>query len=187
MYELFPAAVTHRAAQEALFDLPAGLDPAKVGFSGPMACNVARISYRQLDYWARTGLVEPSIRAAAGSGSARLYSFGDILMLQVVRRLLDSGVSLPNIRAAIRHLRAIPTAELSGLTIISDGASVYSCTSAEDITDIVRDGQGVFGIALGQVWVQVQELVSQLPGELICGDFQGTDELADRRARRHVS
>src|SRR5581483_565777 len=69
-----------------------------VGYRGPTACTVAGITYRQLDYWARTGLVEPTIRPAAGSGSQRLYSFRDILLLKVVKRLLDSGVSLQNIR-----------------------------------------------------------------------------------------
>lgn len=192
MYELHTVTVPVDAGsagphQEALFDLPGGLDLNNVGYRGPVACNAARISYRQLDYWARTGLVAPSIRAARGSGSARLYSFGDILTLQVVRRLLDLGVSLPNIRAAIKHLRSIPTAELAELTILSDGASVYACTTADDITDIVRDGQGVFGIALGQVYSQVQELLRQIPGELVNGQFQGTDELADRRARRAAS
>src|ERR1700760_4650433 len=76
-----------------------------VGYRGPTACSAAGITYRQLDYWARTGLVEPSVRSAHGSGSQRLYSFRDILVLKVVKRLLDTGISLQQIRAAVQHLR----------------------------------------------------------------------------------
>src|SRR5580692_1351436 len=76
-----------------------------VGYRGPTACAAAGITYRQLDYWARTGLVEPSVRAAHGSGSQRLYSFRDICVLKVVKRLLDTGISLQQIRAAVTHLR----------------------------------------------------------------------------------
>ena len=76
-----------------------------VGYRGPSACQIAGITYRQLDYWARTSLVVPSIRSAAGSGSQRLYSFKDILVLKVVKRLLDTGVSLQNIRTAVDALR----------------------------------------------------------------------------------
>ena len=76
-----------------------------IGYRGPSACTIAGITYRQLDYWARTSLVVPSIRGAAGSGSQRLYSFKDILVLKIVKRLLDTGISLHNIRVAVDHLR----------------------------------------------------------------------------------
>jgi DNA-binding transcriptional MerR regulator len=76
-----------------------------IGYRGATACAAAGISYRQLDYWARTGLVEPSIRTAMGSGSQRLYGFRDILVLKIVKRLLDAGVSLQNIRTAVEYLR----------------------------------------------------------------------------------
>jgi DNA-binding transcriptional MerR regulator len=69
----------------------------EVGYRGATACVAAGISYRQLDYWARTGLVEPGVRGAAGSGSSRLYGFRDILVLKIVKRLLDTGVSLQNL------------------------------------------------------------------------------------------
>lgn len=157
------------------------------GFRGTVACNAAGISYRQLDYWDRTGLVCPSIRAARGTGSIRLYSFGDILMLQVVRRLLETGVSLPNVRAAVKHLRGIPTQSLAGITLLSDGVSVYACSSPEDITDIVRGGQGVFGIAIGPVWSQVQGDLAHFPAEPQTGEQAASDELAARRARRRTA
>ena len=79
--------------------------PSDTGYRGPTACNAAGITYRQLDYWARTGLVEPTVRGATGSGSQRLYSFRDILILKVIKRLLDAGISLQQIRTAVQHLR----------------------------------------------------------------------------------
>jgi DNA-binding transcriptional MerR regulator len=117
--------------QGALFDVPGTTLPEGVGYRGPVACAAAEITYRQLDYWARTGLVEPSIRPATGSGTQRLYSFRDILVLKVVKRLLDTGVSLQNIRTAVTHLRARGVEDLATLTLMSDGASVYECTSED--------------------------------------------------------
>src|SRR6478752_2068851 len=114
-----------------------------LGYRGPTACTAAGITYRQLDYWARTGLVEPSIRSAHGSGSQRLYSFRDILVLKVVKRLLDTGVSLQNIRTAVQHLRDRGVDDLAQITLMSDGASVYECTSSDEVVDLVQGGQGV--------------------------------------------
>ncbi|MEO7125291.1 MAG: MerR family transcriptional regulator, partial [Nakamurella sp.] len=141
-----------------------------VGYRGPTACSAAGITYRQLDYWARTGLVEPTVRSAKGSGSQRLYSFTDILVLKVVKRLLDTGVSLHNIRVAIEHLRARGTQDLAEVTLFSDGTSVYECTSAEEIVDLLRGGQGVFGIAVGGAMREVTGTLAELPAERIEGD-----------------
>ena len=98
---------------------------ATVGYRGATACVAAGITYRQLDYWARTNLVEPSIQGAAGSGSQRLYSFRDILVLKIVKRLLDTGVSLQNIRTAVEHLRERGVADLEKMVLMSDGASIF--------------------------------------------------------------
>ena len=174
-------------ARDATVPAPAApVMPELTGFRGPVACSAAGISYRQLDYWARTGLVEPSVRTATGSGSQRLYGFRDILMLKVVKRLLDTGVSLQNIRAAIDHLRSRGVSDLTNLTLMSDGASVYACTSADEVIDLVRGGQGVFGIAVGRVWEEVEGTLATLPTEPVAEDapFIGTDELSLRRARR---
>ncbi len=162
--------------------------PEHTGFRGPVACGAAGISYRQLDYWARTGLVEPSVRPASGSGTQRLYGFRDILMLKVVKRLLDTGVSLQNIRAAIEHLRSRGVEDLTNLTLMSDGASVYACTSADEVIDLVRGGQGVFGIAVGRVWEEIEGTLATLPTEPVEEELPtvGTDELSMRRARRHA-
>ena len=177
--------------QSALFDED-DLRPQSLhlGYRGPVACAAAGISYRQLDYWARTGLVEPSIRSATGSGSQRLYSFRDILVLRIVKRLIDTGVSLPNIRAAVRHLEERGGEDLARITLMSDGATIYECRSADEVVDLVRGGQGVFGIAVGRVWAEVEGTLAELPGERTDGmvdhDVPG-DELAARRAaRRHV-
>jgi DNA-binding transcriptional MerR regulator len=163
-----------------------------VGYRGPTACAAAGITYRQLDYWARTNLVEPSIRSATGSGSQRLYGFRDILVLRVVKRLLDTGISLQQIRSAVTMLREhsapnTDATDLTKITLMSDGASVYACTSPDEVVDLLQGGQGVFGIALGRVWQEVEGSLAQFPADT--EDSQepapaGTDELASRRARR---
>lgn len=165
--------------------------PANIGYRGPVACAAAGITYRQLDYWARTGLVLPSVRGAAGSGTQRLYGFRDILVLRIVKRLIDTGVSLPNIRAAVDHLSTRTGEDLASLTIMSDGASIYECRSADEVVDLVRGGQGVFGIAVGSVWREVEGTLATLPGEAPEGGVieapSAKDELAARRARRTAS
>ena len=162
--------------------------PADIGYRGPVACAAAGITYRQLDYWARTGLVTPSVRGAAGSGTQRLYGFRDILVLRIVKRLIDTGVSLPNIRAAVDHLATRSGEDLASMTIMSDGASIYECRSADEVIDLVRGGQGVFGIAVGSVWREVEGTLATLPGEKPEGGVveapSARDELAARRARR---
>jgi DNA-binding transcriptional MerR regulator len=159
---------------------------AEIGYRGPTACAAAGITYRQLDYWARTGLVEPSVRAAHGSGSQRLYGFRDILVLKVVKRLLDTGISLQQIRAAVRHLRDRGTEDLAQVTLMSDGVSVYECTSPDELVDLLAGGQGVFGIALGRVWQEVAGELAELPAVRAEDGLiaTGTDELATRRARK---
>jgi DNA-binding transcriptional MerR regulator len=176
------------AAQGLLFsdDLPQL--PEDAGYRGPTACRAAGITYRQLDYWARTGLVEPSVRPATGSGTQRLYSFRDILVLKVVKRLLDTGVSLQQIRTAVVHLRERGVEDLAQITLMSDGASVYECTSADEVIDLVQGGQGVFGIAVGRVWREVEGELAELPSERAdeVGDSAAHpgDELAARRTRK---
>jgi DNA-binding transcriptional MerR regulator len=175
------------AAQGLLFtdDLPELRED--TGYRGPTACSAAGITYRQLDYWARTGLVEPSVRSATGSGTQRLYGFRDILVLKVVKRLLDSGVSLQQIRVAISHLRERGVEDLSRITLMSDGASVYQCTSAEEIIDLVQGGQGVFGIAVGHVWREIEGTLAALPSEQLEDETAAAhpgDELTTRRQAR---
>ncbi|MER7168972.1 MerR family transcriptional regulator [Micromonospora sp. NPDC000207] len=164
-----------------------------VGYRGVTACHAVGISYRQLDYWARTALVVPSVRDASGSGTARLYSFRDLVVLKVVKRLLDAGVSLQNIRKAIEALRSRGVADLAGITLISDGTTVYECRSPEEVVDLLQGGQGVFGIAIGGAFKEVQGSLSHLPAEPAVvdgpepvGSEVAGDELAARRARRRA-
>jgi DNA-binding transcriptional MerR regulator len=162
--------------------------PSDTGYRGPTACNAAGITYRQLDYWARTGLVEPSVRGAAGSGSQRLYSFRDILILKVVKRLLDAGISLQQIRTATAHLRERGTDDPTRVTLMSDGASVYECTSNDEVIDLLQGGQGVFGIAIGGVWREIEGTLAELPSERTAEQAAPSagDELAARRAARQT-
>jgi DNA-binding transcriptional MerR regulator len=161
------------------------IDP-EVGYRGATACVAAGITYRQLDYWARTELVVPSIKSASGSGSQRLYGFGDILVLKIVKRLLDTGVSLQNIRTAVEHLRSRGVSDLERMTLMSDGVSIYECSSADQIVDLLQGGQGVFGIAISKVWSEVEGSLSTLQGEIngesvgVVGNL-GNDELSQRR------
>ena len=110
-------------------------------------------------------MVEPSVRTASGSGTQRLYGFRDILALKVVKRLLDTGVSLQQIRGAVHVLRERGVDDLAEITLMSDGASVYECTSTEEVIDLLAGGQGVFGIAVGRVWREVEGELAQLPSE----------------------
>nr|WP_202926792.1 MerR family transcriptional regulator [Gordonia desulfuricans] len=158
-----------------------------VGYRGPSACQIAGITYRQLDYWARTSLVVPSIRGAAGSGSQRLYSFKDILVLKIVKRLLDTGISLQNIRVAVDHLRKRGVEDLARITLFSDGTTVYECTSAEEVVDLLQGGQGVFGIAVSGAMRELTGTISDFPGERADGGITESspeDELAARRKNR---
>ncbi|WGW13515.1 MerR family transcriptional regulator [Saxibacter everestensis] len=174
-------------AQGLLFDEDLPVLDDEVGYRGPTACGAAGITYRQLDYWARTGLVVPAVRGAAGSGSQRLYSFRDILVLKVVKRLLDTGVSLQQIRAAVEHLRERGVEDLAQITLMSDGASVYECTSADEVIDLLQGGQGVFGIAVGRVWREVEGSLSDLPSERVEEEQPHVnDELAKRREARKI-
>jgi DNA-binding transcriptional MerR regulator len=185
---------SHPGEQGVLFGEEPSARPEDVGYRGPTACAAAGISYRQLDYWARTGLVEPSIRSARGSGSQRLYGFRDILVLKVVKRLLDTGISLQQIRAAVQHLRDRGAEDLAQVTLMSDGVSVYECTSPDELVDLLAGGQGVFGIALGRVWREVEGSLSDLPAERAADETDddraaglraaASDELSRRRARK---
>lgn len=164
-----------------------GRDGDDVGYRGPVACAAVGITYRQLDYWARTGLLQPSVRAAKGSGSQRLYSFKDILVLKIVKKLLDAGVSLQQVRTAVTQLHRRGVDDLASITLMSDGASVYECTSTDEVIDLLQGGQGVFGIAVGRVWRELEGSLAELPSERAEENIL-VDELAARRAmKRSVS
>lgn len=154
-------------------------DP-NIGYSGYASASAAGISYRQLDYWDRTALVQPSVRTASGSGTQRLYAFRDILVLKLVKRLLDTGVSLQQIRIAINQLRNAGINDLAKTTLMSDGVKVYLCNSDDEVIDLLGRGQGVFGIAVGRVLAEVEATLSTItPASL-----DEVDELSARREAR---
>jgi DNA-binding transcriptional MerR regulator len=142
-----------------VLDLPVEGRP---GYRGPAVSEIVGITYRQLDYWARTGLVSPSISKAKGSGSQRLYSFEDIVRLRVVKRLLDTGVTLERIRAALEELGRQGRA-LTDVTLASDGRTVYAIDDDRQLLDLLQRGQGVFAIALEPLVEELRGEVSVLP------------------------
>jgi DNA-binding transcriptional MerR regulator len=173
---------TESYAKDLLFTDGMPIIEQEQGYRGNIAASAAGITYRQLDYWARTGLVEPTVQTAQGSGSQRLYGFRDILVLKLVKRLLDTGISLQQIRIAVDQLRLSGIRDLAGTTLMSDGASVYLCMSDDEVIDLVSRGQGVFGIAVGKVLREVESsLVSVTPTDV---GMDPRDELAVRRNQR---
>jgi DNA-binding transcriptional MerR regulator len=125
------------------------------------------------------------VRSAGGSGTQRLYSFRDVVVLKIVKRFLDTGVSLQNIRTTVQHLRGRGFEDLERMTLMSDGATVYECTSPGEVHDLLQGGQGIFGIAVGVVWRDVEGALSQLHGERIdTGETLVRQNPADELARR---
>lgn len=144
------------------------IDDMDEGFRAPTVAKIVGISYRQLDYWARTKLVEPSLRPADGSGSMRLYGFSDIVQLKVVKRLLDTGISLHKVRLAIEEVCKRGDS-LSEMTLFSDGNTVYAVTSDAEVLDLLRKGQGVFALALDPVIEELRGEVARFPSEALNG------------------
>jgi len=127
---------------------PAAGDPIgyEAGFGGPQVCSLVHISYRQLDYWARTGLLKPSIAAAHGSGTKRRYSYRDLVQLKVIKQLLDAGISLHSARRAIDCLRSHLGEELAASKLVLTGTTAVLVRSDGDVVDLLAGGQGVFNI-----------------------------------------
>lgn len=139
----------------------------ELGYRAPQVCKLVGITYRQLDYWARTDLIIPALQQARGSGTQRLYSFTDVVQLKVIKRLLDAGMSLKKIRSAVLILREQLDSEqpLTDVTLLSDGQTIYAVHSEEEVVDVFRRGQGVFGIAIGPVQDEVKGAIHQLFSE----------------------
>jgi DNA-binding transcriptional MerR regulator len=165
---------TNATATAEATGLEAATEEDGLGYRAPQVCRLVGITYRQLDYWARTDLLRPSLQEAAGSGSQRRYSFTDIVQLKVIKRLLDAGMSLKRIRSAVEILRDQMASDrpLGDVTLLSDGQTIYAAHSADEVVDVFRRGQGVFGIAVGPVQEEVQGAIHELfPLE---GDADGT-------------
>lgn len=138
--------------------------PNHLGYRAPTVCNLVGITYRQLDYWARTDLLKPSLQDAKGSGSQRLYAFTDVVQLKVIKRLLDAGMSLKRIRQAVEILRQQlrSSRPLGDVTLLSDGQTIYAAHSADEVVDVFKRGQGVFGIAVGPVQDELEGAIHDL-------------------------
>ncbi len=120
----------------------------EAGFSGKKAAEIVGISYRQLDYWARTDLIRPSLADAAGSGSRRTYSYRDLLELKVVKQLLDGGVKLEQVRGAFRYIRERLGEDVASANIILSGTGTVVVESEDELVDAVKQGQGVLSLIL---------------------------------------
>jgi DNA-binding transcriptional MerR regulator len=129
------------------------------GYRGPQVCKIVGITYRQLDYWARTDLVRPSVMDANGSGTQRLYSFRDLLELRVIKQMLDAGLELRSARKAVESLRGFKK-DVASARIVIDGASVVLAETEEQFLDLMRHGQGVLNIVpLAPVVESINEAV----------------------------
>lgn len=116
------------------------------GFRAPQVCSIVGITYRQLDYWARTGLITPSISSAKGSGTQRRYSYKDVLELKVIKQLLDAGLSLNSARRAVDCLRESLGEDLASANLVINGAGSVLAKSGEELIDVLRGGQGVLSL-----------------------------------------
>ena len=141
--------------------------PEELGYSGPHVCKIVGISYRQLDYWARTDLVRPSLADAQGSGTQRRYSYRDLVRLKVIKSLLDAGVKLQTARKAIEYLREDLGEDWAHASLVLNGASSVLARSGDDLIDVVRQGQGVLNIvSLGPVVEELNGRIHELAPEV---------------------
>jgi len=135
----------------------------EVGYRGPQVCKIVGISYRQLDYWARTDLLRPSIADAQGSGSQRRYSYRDLVVLKVIKSLLDAGISLRTARQAIEYLRGHLGEDVASASLVLHGSRSVIARTGEEMVDLVRRGQGVLNIVpLGPVVEQLETSIHEL-------------------------
>jgi len=135
--------------------------PADPGFGGPQVCDLVGISYRQLDYWARTGLLRPSLAEAQGSGSKRRYAYQDVLELKVIKQLLDAGLSLQSARRAVDCLRSDLGADLASANLVLNDTHSVLARSNGEVVDLLAGGQGVFNI------VPLSGVVEELAADII--------------------
>lgn len=137
--------------------------PEQVGFSGRKTAEVVGISYRQLDYWARTDLVTPSLAEARGSGSRRLYSYRDLLELKVIKTLLDAGLKLESVRKVFTYMREQLGEDISSANLVISGSTSVLVRSGEELIDVLQQGQGVLNVlALSGVKDEIDARILEL-------------------------
>jgi DNA-binding transcriptional MerR regulator len=125
-----------------------------VGFRGPQVCKIVGITYRQLDYWARTDLLRPSLQEAKGSGTQRRYSYRDLLELKVINQMLRSGISLQSVRRAVEYLRENLGEEIASASLVLSETESVLARSDGELIDVLRGGQGVLNIVVPLAGVQ---------------------------------
>jgi DNA-binding transcriptional MerR regulator len=158
--------------------LEAGGEAEVGGFGGPQVCALVGITYRQLDYWARTGLLRPSLAEARGSGTKRRYSYRDVLELKVIKQLLDAGVSLQSARRAVDCLRQDLGADLASANLVLTGTRSVLARSDGEVVDLLAGGQGVFNI------VPLSGVVDELEAAIV--DLQKKSRSAGGAAARSL-
>lgn len=135
------------------------------GFSGRRTADIVGISYRQLDYWARTDLIRPSLADAAGSGSRRRYSYRDLLELKVVKSLLDAGIKLEQVRTVFHFLREQLGEDITTANLVISGQKSVLVRSGEELIDVLREGQGVLNVLpLSGVKEELDAAIVSFPG-----------------------
>ena len=135
----------------------------EAGFSGPRTAEVVGVTYRQLDYWARTDLVRPSMSDAKGSGSRRQYSYRDLVQLKLIKRLLDAGIKLEMVRTVFEELRAHVGDEISSANLVIEGSTALLVLDDGELLDLVHKGQGVLNVvSLGAVQKEVDASIRDL-------------------------
>ncbi|MFD0704968.1 MerR family transcriptional regulator [Alloscardovia venturai] len=182
----------HSAVQGELFTVEN--DATEIGYRGVIASKVAGITYRQLDYWARKHIVEPSITPSSGSGSRRLYSFKDIVILAVAKKLLDTGVNLNNVTVALGYLEKRSVRDLENAIIMSDGINIFECTSDFEMMNLIKNGHAVFGVSVGVLWHEISDALAaqdtmqahESTPRKASMTMSTIDELAQRRMQRKI-
>jgi DNA-binding transcriptional MerR regulator len=133
------------------------------GYSGKRTAEIVGITYRQLDYWARTDLIRPSLTDASGSGSRRLYAYADLLELRIVKQLLDAGIKLEMVRMVFAELRRLVGDDIASANLVIDGASVALALDDGQLLDLVKKGQGVLNVMnLGQCQAELDARIVSL-------------------------
>ena len=177
-------ATKKRAAETGLQPMLDGMEPTprELGFRGPQVCSIVGITYRQLDYWARTDLVRPSINDAKGSGTQRTYSFADLVRLKVVKSLLDAGVKLQTARKAIEYLRDDLGEDWATASLVLDGTNSVLARDGEALVDLVRHGQGVLNIVpLGSMVHELDAAIVELTPAASSEPAAGNRQAAEGR------
>jgi DNA-binding transcriptional MerR regulator len=135
------------------------------GFSGKRTAEIVGITYRQLDYWARTDLIRPSLADATGSGSRRQYSYTDLLQLRIVKQLLDAGLKLENVRTVFAELRRFVGEEIAAANLVIDGSQAFLALDDGQLLDLVKKGQGVLNVMnLGQCEAELKARIVEVHG-----------------------